>query len=79
MRYVLISKIAEFVIHKGWFHFVYCMPELPEATEVMNGNMLFRVKPFNSRYQELAERYLTPISYQGNMMMVNIHLRVTIC
>ncbi|WP_349945586.1 DUF6070 family protein [Lacrimispora sp. BS-2] len=54
---------------KGWFRFAYCVPEYPEVTEIMNGNMLIRVKPFNSKYQEMTEKYLVPVSYQGNNML----------
>lgn len=54
---------------RGWFYYVYYVPEFPEVTEVINGDMVIRVKPFNNKYQELTDKYLIPISYQGNNLL----------
>lgn len=51
---------------KGWFLFVYCVPEVPEVTEVVYGNAMIRVKPIKEEYVEIAMKYLIPIGYQGN-------------
>lgn len=51
---------------KGWLHYDYCVPEPPEVTEVVNGNVMIRVKPIREEYREITEKYLLPIGYQGN-------------
>lgn len=51
---------------KGWFSYELCVPEPPEVTEVIIGNMLMRVRPVDEGYGEIAEKYLLPIGYQGN-------------
>lgn len=51
---------------KGWFSYEYCVPEPPEVSEIVNGNVLIRVKPMSEEYRQLAEKYLIPIGYQGN-------------
>lgn len=51
---------------KGWFHYELCVPEPPEVTEIVNGNVMMRVKPFNESYRDIMAAYLLPLGYQGN-------------
>ena len=61
------SRIKEWkYTEKGWFSFEACVPELPEVSEIINGEVLIRVKPLKKEYRELSERYLIPVGYQGN-------------
>lgn len=54
---------------KGWFIYDYCVPQSPEVTETVNGNVMIRVKPLDEEYMQIAEDYLKPIGYQGNNLM----------
>lgn len=54
---------------KGWYIFEYCMPEPPEISEVINGNVMVRVKPQKEEYIEIAKKYLLPLGYQGNNLL----------
>ncbi len=54
---------------KGYFSFAYCVPEPPDVSEVINGNVLIRVKPQEEKKIEIAEKYLLPIGYQGNNLL----------
>lgn len=54
---------------RGWFCYELCVPEPPEVTEVVNGNIMLRVHPFNEKYKEFAQKYLLPICYQGNNLL----------
>lgn len=51
---------------KGWLHYEYCVPEPPEVTEVVDGNVMIRVKPISEEYREITVKFLLPIGYQGN-------------
>ena len=46
---------------KGWFCYELCVPEPPEVSEVVNGNVLIRVKPQEEKNMEIAGKYLLPI------------------
>lgn len=54
---------------KGWLCLDYCVPEPPEVTELVNGNVMVRVKPQKEEYRDMAEKYLVPIGYQGNNLL----------
>lgn len=54
---------------KGWLIYDVCVPEPPEVTEVINGIVMFRVKPVNKEYREMAQKYVIPIAYQGNNLL----------
>lgn len=51
---------------KGWFSYEYYVPDYPEVTELVIGDVLIRVRPQPEEYRELAEKYLFPLGYQGN-------------
>lgn len=51
---------------KGWFIYEYCLPEMSDR---INGNDMFRVKPLDGSLREICEKYLMPISYQGNNLL----------
>lgn len=51
---------------KGWFIYEYCIPELSDR---VNGNDMFRVIPLENSFRELCERYLASIGYQGNNLL----------
>lgn len=51
---------------KGWFIYELCVPEAPEVTELVDGIVMFRVKPIKPKYREVNECFLIPIGYQGN-------------
>lgn len=51
---------------RGWFIYELCTPEPPEVTEVVDGSVMLRVKPFDREYARIAEDYLSVIGYQGN-------------
>jgi hypothetical protein len=61
-------KVWEYT-KKGWFSFEYCVPEIPEVSEVVNGNAMIRVKPLQEEYNEIAKKFLIPIGYQGNNLL----------
>ena len=54
---------------KGWFCYELCVPEPPEVSEVVDGNVLIRVEPLPERYLETAEKYLRPLGYMGNNLL----------
>ncbi|RDU22791.1 DUF6070 family protein [Anaerosacchariphilus polymeriproducens] len=54
---------------KGWFIFEYCVPEPPEVSEVINGNVMVRVKPLNEEFNRIAEKCLCDLGYQGNNLL----------
>ena len=54
---------------KGWFWCEYRVPEPPEVTEIVDGSVMFRVKPLKEEYREIAEKYVIPIAYQGNNLL----------
>ena len=67
---VSYTRIKEWeYTEKGWFSFEYCVPEYPDVTEVVIGENLFRIKPQNEEYRDIAEKYLLPLSYQGNNLL----------
>lgn len=70
MRYTANETISEIkswkYTEKGWFCYELPMPEYPEVTEVMNGNVMIRVKPMEEEYRQIAKQYLLPIGYKGN-------------
>ncbi|MDD3417166.1 MAG: DUF6070 family protein [Lachnospiraceae bacterium] len=51
---------------KGWFHYELCVPEYPEVSEVVLGDVLVRVKPISEKYREFSINSILPIAYQGN-------------
>lgn len=57
---------------KGWFCFEYCVPEPPEVNEIVPGNVMIRVKPYNEEYLKLSEKYLLPVGYlNSNLFRVS--------
>lgn len=51
---------------KGWFMYELCVPEPPEVTELVDGNVMIRILPMKEEYLQFAKQYLLPISYKGN-------------
>lgn len=51
---------------KGWFCYEMCVTEPPEVTEVINGTVMFRVRPVPEEYRKIVTQYLLPIGYMGN-------------
>ena len=70
ITYTSYSRIKKWeYTEKGWFIFECCVPEPPEVSEVVNGNVMLRVKPLKDEYSQIAEKYLRPIGYQGNNLL----------
>lgn len=44
---------------KGWFSYEYCVPESPEVTEVIDAEVLLRVKPLKKEYKLLSSLFRT--------------------
>ena len=55
---------------KGWFVYELYVPQPPDVSEVVNGTDMFRVKPLNDEYRQIAYDYLQPIGYQGNNLFL---------
>lgn len=56
---------------KGWFSYELSVPKLPEVSEIVNGTVMVRVKPIKDIYRTVNQRYLLPISYQGNNLFTS--------
>lgn len=70
ITYTSYTRIKEWkYTTKGYFEFAYCVPEPPEVSEVVNGNVLIRVKPQEEKNMEIAGKYLLPIGYHGNNLL----------
>lgn len=62
-----LSRIKQWeYTKKGWLCIEYCVPEPPEVSEIVDGSSMLRVKPQKKEYKELEEKWLFPLSYQGN-------------
>lgn len=70
IEYMSYTRIEEWsYTEKGWFCYELCVPEYPEVTEMVDGGRLIRVKPMDSYYCELSEKYVLKIGYQGNNLL----------
>lgn len=56
---------------KGWFCYEYRVPEPPEVTELLDGNVMFRVKPLPEEQRRIAEKYVKPVAYKGNNLLLS--------
>lgn len=54
---------------QGWFCYELCVPEPPEVTETVLGDVLIKVKSLNKEYKEITEKYLLPLGYKGNNLL----------
>ena len=53
----------------GWFCYELCVPVYPEVTEIIDGSNLVRVKPNSKENQEMSEKCVFGIGYQGNNLL----------
>lgn len=51
---------------KGWFCYVLDVPEPPEVSEVIQDNVMMRVRPMDETYRDFTKRWLEPVGYQRN-------------
>lgn len=54
---------------KGWFLYRLCVPQPPEVSEIVDGNVLIRVRPLPQEYLEIAEQYIRPLGYMSNNLL----------
>lgn len=70
ISYISYARINEWeYTEKGWFAYEVCVPQPPQVTEVFNGNCMVRVLPMKEEYREVSEKYLRPLTYQGNNLL----------
>ena len=53
---------------KGWFSYTLDVPEPPEVSEVIQAQVMMRVRPMPEDYRDFTERWLAPVGYQRNNM-----------
>ena len=53
---------------KGWFSYTLDVPEPPEVSEVIQDQVMMRVRPMPEDYRDFTERWLAPVGYQRNNM-----------
>lgn len=51
---------------KGWLCYVLDVPEPPEVSEVIQSNVLMRVRPMDETCKDFTKRWLVPVGYQRN-------------
>lgn len=51
---------------KGWFCYVLDVPEPPEVSEVIQANVMMRVRPMDEACRDFTKRWLCPVGYQRN-------------
>ncbi len=54
---------------KGWFICQMCVPEPPEVSEMVDGGVMFRVKPLSRAKRRASEKYVSGLGYQGNNLL----------
>jgi hypothetical protein len=70
MAYVSYTRINEWkYTDKGWFCYELCVPEPPEVSEIVDGSCLVRIKPMTEEQQEMSERCVRGLGYQGNNLL----------
>lgn len=54
---------------KGWFSYTLDVPEPPEVSEVIQDQVMMRVRPMREDYRNFTEEWLVPVGYQRNNML----------
>lgn len=55
---------------RGNFCYELCVPEPPQVSELVDGSFIFRVIPLSEECRAYSEKYVFPIGYQGNNLLV---------
>lgn len=67
INYTTYNRLSDWqYTEKGWFIYELSLPELSDR---INGNDMFRVKPLENAWREICEQYLIPLGYQGNNLL----------
>lgn len=70
LSYVSYTRLLEWkYTSKGWFGYKLCVPSPEEVGEVTDGSCLIRVKPMTKQQQELSQRCIYGLGYQGNNLL----------